>query len=66
MSATKQNNSPTQGISLRDRKSEPARCAFSESGEIVFASDSFYDLVGLTNEGVKNGASLYDVFYLRG
>ncbi len=62
MSATKQNNSPSQGISLRDRKSEPARCAFSENGEIVFASDSFYDLVGIPNDSAKNGASIFDVF----
>ncbi len=62
MSATKQSHTPSQGVSLRDRKSEPARCAFSESGEIVFASDSFYDLVGIAEEKAKDGAGIYDVF----
>ena len=61
MSARKQSHSPPQGLSLRDRGSEPARCAFSENGEILFASDSFFELVGQSDEK-KTGIVIHDLF----
>lgn len=64
MVATTHNNETPQGIPFQNSETGTARCAFSESGDILFASDAFYDLVGLQPEKRPNGLPLtiYDAF----
>ena len=54
------NDSNTQFRS--NTKAEAARCAISEDGEIIYASDSFYDLVNIPSENRDKSLSIFDIF----
>lgn len=64
MAATRQNNDSPQGLTRRDPDAEPARCAFSESGDLLFASESFYDLVGVRASArqAARPLAIHDIF----
>lgn len=64
MAATIHSNDKPQGLTLRNAETEAARCAFSESGDLLFASDSFYDLVGVRPAGPQSAlnTTIYDIF----
>ncbi|MCB1591130.1 MAG: PAS domain-containing protein [Alphaproteobacteria bacterium] len=64
MSTAKQSNETPQGLVLQKSNKETARCAFSETGDIVFATSTFYDLVGLQKAEGQNTrtSTIHEIF----
>ncbi len=64
MAASIHTNDKPQGLTLRNAETEAARCAFSERGDLLFASEAFYDLVGVRPSGQQStlATTIYDIF----